>query len=69
MQKITLDLDALAVESFDTAAAGIETRGTVDGHALEPVVSGRPYLSKTARRVILRRISHLDAFSGSYSRT
>ena len=41
MQKLSLDLDALTVESFDTAAADGDVRGTVDGHALEPIISGR----------------------------
>ena len=35
MKKLTLNLDALAVESFDTAAAA-EPRGTVDAHQVRP---------------------------------
>ncbi|HEX8690947.1 MAG TPA: hypothetical protein VF746_00795 [Longimicrobium sp.] len=33
MKKLRLELDALRVESFDTAAAGAERRGTVHGNA------------------------------------
>jgi hypothetical protein len=32
MRKISLDVDALKVESFDTAERGVEKRGTVRGH-------------------------------------
>jgi hypothetical protein len=32
MKKLELKLDELRVESFDTAAAAHETRGTVRGH-------------------------------------
>ena len=32
MEKLRLDLDALAVESFDTDRAGAAERGTVRGH-------------------------------------
>ena len=32
MQKLTLNLDALAVESFDPQAAAPRERGTVQGH-------------------------------------
>lgn len=35
MNKIRLDLDALAVESFGTSDAGVDPRGTVQGHATE----------------------------------
>jgi|GEM_PF-378334 len=40
MKKMTLDLDSLAVESFDTSA-GVAGRGTVRGHdtVVEPVQS------------------------------
>lgn len=40
MHKLSLDLDALAVESFDTSVAGCDTRGTVEGNALQPIISG-----------------------------
>ncbi len=33
MLKLKLDLDKLVVESFDTNASGIETRGTVRAHS------------------------------------
>ncbi len=39
MNKLRLDLDALAVESFDTRA-GTAGRGTVGGHADEAEASG-----------------------------
>jgi len=32
MRKISLDVDALEVESFDTSATRTEERGTVAGH-------------------------------------
>jgi hypothetical protein len=32
MRKISLDVDALKVESFDTSATGVEERGTVRGY-------------------------------------
>jgi len=32
MRKISLDVDTLKVESFDTAKRGPEARGTVRGH-------------------------------------
>ncbi|HYH78713.1 MAG TPA: hypothetical protein VEX86_02930 [Longimicrobium sp.] len=32
MSKLRLDLDTLAVESFDTDSAGTQGRGTVRGH-------------------------------------
>jgi hypothetical protein len=32
MRKISLDVDALEVESFDTSATGAEERGTVRGY-------------------------------------
>lgn len=32
MNKLKLEIDALAVESFDTGAEGATRRGTVEGH-------------------------------------
>ena len=32
MKKMTLDLDSLAVESFDTTSGALSARGTVRGH-------------------------------------
>lgn len=37
MTKLTLDLDALAVDSFATGDAG-DGRGTVAGHGLQPTL-------------------------------
>lgn len=34
MRKITLDLDALSVESFDTTRSATPKRGTVHGHSI-----------------------------------
>ncbi|HET7228685.1 MAG TPA: hypothetical protein VFJ16_01650 [Longimicrobium sp.] len=32
MRKVQLNLDTLAVESFDTSSAALKSRGTVQGH-------------------------------------
>jgi hypothetical protein len=44
MKKMTLDLDALTVESFDTSADLFRERGTVRGHDTigEPAQSQKP---------------------------
>ena len=44
MQKIKLDLDTLAVDSFDTAAPQAESRGTVAAH-INTIEVLRDYLS------------------------
>lgn len=40
MTKMKLNLDTLAVQSFETAAAGAAVRGTVDGHAAVKTYNG-----------------------------
>jgi hypothetical protein len=42
MKKLTLDLDALTVTSFETLLVVPQARGTVEGHVLTPkcVVTG-----------------------------
>lgn len=49
MQKLKLDLDALAVESFDAVAPAAESalRGTVEGHDILTTITEplRDYLS------------------------
>ena len=42
MKKLTLDLDSLAVDSFEALPLVTQARGTVEGHVLTPrcVVTG-----------------------------
>ncbi|MBB4635740.1 hypothetical protein [Longimicrobium terrae] len=40
MSKMKLNLDTLAVQSFETAGAGAAARGTVDGHAIAKTYNG-----------------------------
>jgi hypothetical protein len=42
MRKTRLELDTLAVESFTTTVEGVEARGTVEGHLIEPTPPERP---------------------------
>ena len=46
MRKIRLDIDNLAVESFDTARPEEKKTGTVRGHAVTLVVDTCPNFSK-----------------------
>jgi len=41
MKKLSLDLDQLAVESFDTTAEAARSRGTVRGHVLTDTTCGQ----------------------------